>query len=493
MKKNSCLISNAFETLQKRDACTTILVDADATIDGSYIIARNDDSSPVQSKVFLLHPERNTEGMIFKANRNQFTYKLPAHAFKYSSIADGLMNKEPSQMTYGSAGFNEKGVGISATETITANEKSLKIDPYLPLTGVTEDSITDVILPYATSARDGVLRLGKIVEEIGAGEGCGVAFIDQDEVWYFETGCGHQWLAAKLPKGQYFVTANQARLRNYDPKDTENYLASPTLISFATETGLYNPGLDGDFNFEKVYNLHEKSDMHYNYPRVYSLQEFYNPHHQNELWHPNDFPVFMKPEKKFSVADVRSGLRNTYQNLGKQPYSIPPDNTYRPISVFYCQQSHILQTRPDMPIELSDVEYFSYGMASISLYLPIFTNAIENVPEEFSRVTDNKADNFSAQWRFRKLQTLVLNNYYTYAPMVQEAFIEQEKKFDTQQHEMEEKYLAIYQKDPKSAKQLIIDFQKQVFTETLLLVEDLTNRLFTQMALDLNNTYRFKG
>lgn len=493
MKKISPFNSSPFETKQKNDACTTILVDASTTIDSSYLIARNDDSSPVQSKVFLIHPARSTAGMIFKANRNQFTYKLPPYAFKYSSIADGLLNKEPSQMTYGSAGFNEKGVGISATETITANEKSLKLDPYLPISGVTEDSITDVVLPYATSARDGVLRLGKIVEEIGAGEGCGVAFIDQNEVWYFETGCAHQWLAVKLPKGHYFVTANQARLRDYDPEDTENYLASPTLISYAIETGLYNPGLDGKFNFEHVYNLHAKSDMHYNYPRVFSLQQFYNPHHHNQLVHPNDFPVFMIPEKPLSVTDVKSGLRNTYSNLGKTPYSIPPDNTFRPISVFYCQQSHVLQIRPHMPTEVADVVYFAYGMASISLFIPIFTNAIDSVPPEFSQVTDKKADDFSAQWRFRKLQTLVLNDYATYAPLVQDAFTEQEKKFDEQQQAMEEKYLASYKTDPKGARQLIIDFQKQVFVDTLALVGDVTNRLFTQMTLNLNTTYGFKG
>lgn len=83
-----------------------------------------------------------------------------------------------------------------------------------------------MILPRIHSAREGAELLGKIIEEKGAGEGFGVAFVDEHEVWYLETGSGHQWMAAKLPRDQYFVSANQGRLRNYNPEDKANYLGS---------------------------------------------------------------------------------------------------------------------------------------------------------------------------------------------------------------------------------------------------------------------------
>lgn len=493
MKKISCLIVAALAYPLLTDACTTILVDSAATTDGSRIIARNEDHSPLPSKILVIHPARNTKGKIFKSNMNQFTYPLPAAAFKYSSISDGRENQTITQLTFGAAGFNEKGVGMTSTETIYASPAALKHDPYLPDTGITEDSIVNVILPYATSARDGVLRLGKIVEKQGAGEGFGVAFVDNNEIWYFETGSAHQWLATKLPKGDYFVTGNQGRLRRFDPKDTANYLASPTLITYAIHHHLYDPAKDGKFNFEKAYTQHTANDGYYNYPRVYALQKMYNPDNAERISEPATFPVFMKPEHKLTLADVKKGLRNTYENLNRKPYVYPPDTTYRPISVFRTQESHILQTRPNLPAELASVKYVAYGMPSISLYIPIYENGIDQIPYEFSVVTDEKADNISAQWRFRKLQTLVMNDYYKYSPVVQKAFAAQEAKFDKMQREMEHKYLAIYKTNPVAAHQLIQKFQNKVFTDALTLVDSLNNQLFTKMAIDLNSIYEFKG
>ena len=98
---------------------------------------------------------------------------------------------------HGAVGFNEAGVGISGTESIFARDDALKLDPYNEETGITEDDIHDVVLPRAKTAREGIEILGSIVETIGAGEGFGVVFVDQKEVWYFETGTATSgWLTA---------------------------------------------------------------------------------------------------------------------------------------------------------------------------------------------------------------------------------------------------------------------------------------------------------
>ena len=84
------------------------------------------------------------------------------------------------------------------------------------------------------------MRLGKIIEEKGAGEGFGVAFIDKDGIWYLETGSGHQWMAAK--SRQYLLChCKPGPPEKFDMNDKENYLSSPTLISFAEKNGLYDP------------------------------------------------------------------------------------------------------------------------------------------------------------------------------------------------------------------------------------------------------------
>lgn len=47
------------------------------------------------------------------------------------------------------------------------------------------------MLPYVTTAREGVERLGALLEEYGTYEMNGVAFSDVDEIWWLETVGGH--------------------------------------------------------------------------------------------------------------------------------------------------------------------------------------------------------------------------------------------------------------------------------------------------------------
>ncbi|WP_232238225.1 C69 family dipeptidase [Edwardsiella hoshinae] len=477
------------------DSCTTILIGGAATCDGSRIIARTEDHDPLLSKVLLKHPAKKKRGeALFQANENAFSCPLPPMAQAYSVFANGKPGKTAAQMTWGAAGFNQCGVGMSATETIFANPQVLACDPYLPTIGISEDSITDVVLPYVVSAREGAARLGKLIETYGAGEGFGVAFIDRDEIWYLETGSAHQWLAARLPEACYFVTGNQGRLRAYDPDDRENYMASATLIAFAQQHGFYDAARDGRFNFERVYTRHDDPhDHYYNYPRVYALQQLYTPDAMRDLQCPDEFAVFEHPQVQLDVEAVKQGLRNSYQHLGRQPYAETPDYTWRPISLFRTQQSHILQSRNGVPPALADVEYVSYGMPSLSVYIPCYPQAIDEFPLAYRTVTDGSADDLSAQWRFRKLQTLVMQNYPRYAPRVQQRYQQLEARFEALRLEMEQEYLSVYQEDSLKARCLVQQFCTQAFAEALAVTRELTNQLFTQLAQDVNSKYLFAG
>ncbi|AKH89122.1 C69 family dipeptidase [Edwardsiella tarda] len=481
-------------TEARPDSCTTILIGSAATRDGSRIIARTEDHDPLLSKVLLKHPARTQRQSHFQANENAFRCPLPALAQAYSVFANGKIGKSAEQMTWGAAGFNQSGVGMTATETIFANPQILACDPYLPTSGITEDSITDVVLPYITSAREGAARLGELIETYGAGEGFGVAFIDRDEIWYLETGSAHQWLATRLPESRYFVTGNQGRLRAYDPDDQENYMASATLITFAQQQGFYDAERDGAFDFERVYTRHDDPhDHYYNYPRVFALQQLYTPDTARDLQRPHDFAVFEQPQAPLDVEAVKQGLRNSYQNLGRQPYAETPDYTWRPISLFRTQQSHILQSRSGLPAELADVEYISYGMPSLSVYIPCYPQAIDDFPLAYRTVTDGTAEDISAQWQFRKLQTLAMQNYTRYAPQVQQRYQQLEIHFEVLRQEMEREYLSIYRSDSLKARLLIQQFCAQACAEALTVTQELTNQLFTQLAQDVNSKYLFSG
>ena len=84
------------------------------------------------------------------------------------------------------AGINSENVAMSATETITTNSRILGIDPYVE-NGIGEEDIVTLVLPYIHSAREGVLRMGELLEEYGTYEPNGIAFSDMEEVWWLET------------------------------------------------------------------------------------------------------------------------------------------------------------------------------------------------------------------------------------------------------------------------------------------------------------------
>ncbi|WP_394814423.1 C69 family dipeptidase, partial [Phocaeicola dorei] len=79
---------------------------------------------------------------------------------------------------------------MSSTETEGTNARCLGHNQ-LVKNCIDEDSMLYLVLPFIKTAREGVARLGKLIEQYGTGECNGIAFADQDEVWYFETGAGH--------------------------------------------------------------------------------------------------------------------------------------------------------------------------------------------------------------------------------------------------------------------------------------------------------------
>ena len=53
--------------------------------------------------------------------------------------------------------------------------------------------------PYIHSAREGVERLGRLLETYGTYEMNGIAFQDVHEIWWLETIGGHHWMARRVP------------------------------------------------------------------------------------------------------------------------------------------------------------------------------------------------------------------------------------------------------------------------------------------------------
>lgn len=464
--------------------CTTIIIGQEQTADGSMIVARSEDWDAMEAKNYEIFEDTDNGPREFVAKDSPFRCELPEKALGYSALSPYNLHGH-----WGSAGFNTAGVGMSATESIFSNDEVLKHDPLVE-NGVAENSVFNITLPYVHTAREGVERLGMLIEKYGIAEGFGIGFVDSKEIWYLETACGHRWLACRMPKDQYFVTGNQSRFRTYDPNDKENYLASADLIEFAEKHGLYNPA-QGAFDFHEAYARDIKLDTTYNYPRVWGLQQFFSPEIKNDVTK-NTFPVFAKAAHKVTLTELRTAFRFHYDNTEHDPYlNSNPKEPYRPVSIFRTTQTHLLQVRPELPQAIGCVNYVAMGMADLGVFLPLY-QGITSYPEAYTKGNGESSDD-SAYWKFRKIMVLGMTNYNKYAPIIKEAYAKFEAETDQRQREMEEEYLRIYKTQPLHAQDLLQAFSDKILNSALDLADRLQEKLFTLMTQDIQQEYLFHG
>ncbi|MBF1597213.1 C69 family dipeptidase [Prevotella sp.] len=464
--------------------CTTIIIGQEQTADGSMIVARSEDWDAMEAKNYEIFEDTDNGPREFVAKDSPFRCELPEKALGYSALSPYNLHGH-----WGSAGFNTAGVGMSATESIFSSDEVLKHDPLVE-NGVAENSVFNITLPYVRTAREGVERLGMLIEKYGIAEGFGIGFVDSKEIWYLETACGHRWLACRMPKDQYFVTGNQSRFRTYDPNDKENYLASADLIEFAEKHGLYNPA-QGAFDFHEAYARDIKLDTTYNYPRVWGLQQFFSPEIKNDVTK-NTFPVFAKAAHKVTLTELRTAFRFHYDNTEHDPYlNSNPKEPYRPVSIFRTTQTHLLQVRPELPQAIGCVNYVAMGMADLGVFLPLY-QGITSYPEAYTKGNGESSDD-SAYWKFRKIMVLGMTNYNKYAPVIKEAYAKFEAETDQRQREMEEEYLRIYKTQPLHAQDLLQAFSDKILNSALDLADRLQEKLFTLMTQDIQQEYLFHG
>ena len=112
-------------------ACTTILVGKDASYDGSTIIARNEDSANGEfcpKRFIVVKPDEQPRH--YKSVLSHVEVDLPDEPLQYTAVP----NADLKEGIWGEAGVNEANVAMSATETLTTNERVLGADPFVELT-----------------------------------------------------------------------------------------------------------------------------------------------------------------------------------------------------------------------------------------------------------------------------------------------------------------------------------------------------------------------
>ena len=386
-------------------ACTSILVGKKASLDGATYISRNEDRLvAIHPKRFLVQPAVTGRKEVYTSPYNGLTVPLPEKGYRYTSTPNGDESDGPNEED----GFNEKNVGESATESVYANERVLAYDPFIK-SGLAEDSMTTLVLPFIDSARDGVRYLGELVKKYGSAEGNGVQFNDAAEVWYMEIVTGHQWVAVRIPDDCYAVAANQIAIEEIDFNDPDNYMCADGIQEFVANNQL-NPDADR-WNFRHIFGTNTEKDHHYNTPRVWFAQRYLNPEIEQDPESP-ELPFIRKASRKISVEDIQYILKSHYNETKYDPLGHGSEHdkkTYRAISLSRTANSHILQMRDSKTNGAAGVQWISFGVPSFCPHVPFFTNA--NDTDESYRNLPKTMSLDSAYWLYEALAMVVEAHY----------------------------------------------------------------------------------
>ncbi|MCL2146696.1 MAG: C69 family dipeptidase, partial [Synergistaceae bacterium] len=206
--------------LAEDERCTSFYFGKDTTDDGTYIWGRTEDVSAAFGKRFNVEPAadynidpvrynnydgkwQDYQGDMFvsgswNADFTTFTpafrWPYPKRTLRYTYNADSLYNERNEPRPYAEVGMNEKGVSISATETLSSMKSGVtSIDPSISRGngGITEVDVTSLVLMQAETARGACELLAKVIDTVGAGGREGLFLGDQKEVWYFQWFTGH--------------------------------------------------------------------------------------------------------------------------------------------------------------------------------------------------------------------------------------------------------------------------------------------------------------
>ncbi|MDR1517399.1 MAG: C69 family dipeptidase [Dysgonamonadaceae bacterium] len=405
--------------------CTNLLVGKKASTDGSTIISYAADSYALYGELYHWATQSYGPNEILKVyewDSRKFLGEIPQVRQTYNVI--GNINEH--QLAIGETTFGGRPELVDSTGVIDYG------------------SLIYITLQRAKNAREAIQIMTKLVANYGycsSGESFSIA--DPNEVWILEMigkGVGNKgavWVAVRIPDDCVAAHANQARIRQFPLKDAENCLYSPDVISFARKKG-YFKGKDADFSFADAYAPLDFGAMRFCEARVWS---FFNKANKDMAQYVsyaegktiNPMPLYIKPDRKFSVQDIQNMMRDHYEGTeldwrydsGAGPFNSPyrwSPLTFSVDSVEYCNErpiatqqtgfSFVAQMRSWLPDEIGGILWFGVDDAAQTVYYPIYC-ANTTVPPEMA-VGNGDLLTFSwtsAFWIHNWVSNMVYNRY----------------------------------------------------------------------------------
>ena len=459
-------------------ACTNFIVAKGASTDGSVMCTYNADDYGMF--IGLAHYAAGThqKGEMRKVidwDTKKYHGEIPEAPVTYNVIG----NINEFQVTIGETTYGGREEMVDTTGIIDYG------------------SLIYIALQRSRTAREAIKVMTSLAEKYGYNsEGETFTICDPNEAWIMEMmGCGGDkkqkvvWVAVRVPDNAICGHANQSRIGVFSQYQTE-VLHSKNVVSFARQKGWYK-GTDKDFSWKNTYAFPDFSGRRWCEARVWS---FFNHHKDMSRWLPwaigkdknaEDMPLWIVPNKKLSVQDLESDMRDHYEGtelsvadgkdmgggIWQMPYRPTPlafkvnGKSYfneRPTSTQQTGFSYVSQMRSWLPREIGGVLWFGNDDGNMIAYTPIYCG--NTVQPECYNTPGADAVTFSmknAYWVCNWVSNMVYPRYSMMFPSLKTVRDSLEASYFTNQAAVEAKAKELYKDNKDAAIKYLNDYSNQ--------------------------------
>ena len=459
------------------EACTNFIVGKAASKDGSVICTYNADDYGMFIGLCHYPAAKHAKGEMRKVidwDTKEYHGEIPEAPETYNVIGN----------------INEYQVTIGET---TYGGREEMVDS----TGILDyGSLIYIALQRSKTAREAISVMTTLAETYGYNsEGETFTICDPNEAWIMEMmgkGPGSKgvvWVAMRIPDNAICAHANQSRIGVFSQYQTE-VLHSKNVVSFARQKGWYK-GTDKDFSWKNTYAFPDFSGRRWCEARVWS---FFNHHKDMSRWLPwaigkdknaEDMPLWIVPNKKLSVKDLESDMRDHYEGtelsvadgkdmgggIWQMPYRPTPltfkvnGKSYfneRPTSTQQTGFSYVSQMRSWLPREIGGVIWFGNDDGNMIAYTPIYCG--NTVQPECYNTPGADAVTFSmknAYWVCNWVSNMVYPRYSMMFPSLKTVRDSLEASYFANQAAVEVKAKELYKDNKDAAIKYLNDYSNQ--------------------------------
>ncbi|MCF8368747.1 MAG: C69 family dipeptidase [Bacteroidales bacterium] len=517
-------------------ACTVIVAGKKATVDGSLIVSHTD-AGP-DCRVHVMPGQFFTKGA-----QTPIYWGMTELGRPLGDYGDtlGFMPQVEQTFSYFQSAYPQMNeYQLTIGESTTSMREELKLDLETCKQIMTVEQAQAFALQRCKTAKEALKLITALMEKYGfrpscAGESESLVLADTKEAWVLEIFAvgntwnpesgkpGAIWAAQRVPDDHVLIIPNWSIIKQIDLKDTENFRASANYMLEAIDRGWYDPESGQDFVWQDVYApvAREWATSRFwlfyatqapnlkDWPDRFTTDPFKGDDQYTQYVEPLSlYPFSVKPEKKMSVQDVMAFQRSTFTGTEYDKENAPgwyyPDkdgklvksehatpfptegmrkilkiNRRRNVARARGEYGMIAQLRDWLPNEVGGIYWFYVDNAFTSPYVPMYAG-ITDVADCYKHYDKEQFSENSMRWVVDFVDNLLYLRWQDAVKDLHAARDPMEQRFFDEQKDVDEKFSALYKKNPKKAKAYLTELTIKRQNEALKLFQDLRIELITK-------------